>query len=1052
MDTAMANYCSNCGTKLNPGAKFCPNCGQLLSSGTGAAAESPLPSPAEPFPSRMKAPGKESSASAARKRTAAQAPPRRSAPVRAAEPAPVSEKPKKKKKKKFRILGWLLAAVILIEFYIAAYKNPGFLVKDPDVADLTETIGELIGSFTGTTGGEPGPGQTVPGPVLSYEGDNGEIIPISFDEEPWEELTPDNAPGSTALIDVVIPEEEKASVPRETAGVSPEEPVCRFGDITVDFGRWNLLEDDQVLMQSFGEKPVRTDGSHLVAYDFQMASGQHEFATDVTLIIPRTAGDRDGRVVYYDEANGSWEPLAYQISEDARYYTVYTDHFTTIAEWVKIAETARKTDSDALGMLYAVPQTESGTPYSILHQPLDFNYSYLTDIYFGDESTVDQIITNGGISAKASINKAINSIIGWEGYGDAGYGAYGLVFQTSQTTSGVMWIIGTSILIAKIIYQASNNKTIWPVIRDNLFGIAGSVASAGALAAGAFLGSVASVPFALCALACFAIPMYFEYEENVKIESKEEEAYRYYLNHYRCDLSGNRIILSMDGKGWGYEFKYIANKNLTTPQNINKEVDALIDEYLMSFWETEDAGDRGLYLHQANPEKYGSHMWEEPDDDARGRYIARAKSILYNNIKDEFYELCNTYLHRMEEALQKEFDYIKPYLNQWITFYAVDPSLDKDQKFDDSQYSYKMKGWLMHYGYEQGVPIFDERHLYSYMPSALRLYDPEDRYVYFKDQQPVMFWPINESVDEYSAAAFVPHANKKSNIIFSCRMYNYMQMGCPRTLTFTGNGLSDYPEQEEVFTIPASRRPNVDVVVTIGETPAYDGDWWEEGEKIGRTVVRFALEGNEIYLRVNSASSVSPPIRTKEFTTTGNSITIRSEEFPGGTCEIRFLDKTHISLTIDGQTRTYVHEDTEAEKLKPFLGTWNGQFNGNPCIDIFAYREGHVIHGEVSSEGGFSGGVMAERYTYDEASKTLTIYGDSFRGGSVTCVLEGDDTLVTTNGEGLQTIFQRDEQVNYVQIEVREDKPENGPSALPSGTSTMGPVIPTDGGISLGGD
>ena len=73
----------------------------------------------------------------------------------------------------------------------------------------------------------------------------------SLSEEEKRELSP-AVPGSISLS---FTREEIEAITPERVTVSPEEPVCEVGGITVDFKRWNLDEEED-------RKSTRLNSSH----------------------------------------------------------------------------------------------------------------------------------------------------------------------------------------------------------------------------------------------------------------------------------------------------------------------------------------------------------------------------------------------------------------------------------------------------------------------------------------------------------------------------------------------------------------------------------------------------------------------------------------------------------------------------------------------------------------------------------------------------------------------------------------------------------------------
>ena len=203
----MANFCNNCGTRVTPETKFCPNCGQKL------AAE-----PAKPVTLRTEYPAPEApgrSAGSARGRS---------------------------------LLNIILAVIFLVEACCACFIRPGFLTRKP----------------VDQPGNPPGFVLTPPEPVPPESDEDNENRPGSIEEtftvdntyhdtvqqvidslseEEKRELSP-AVPGSISLS---FTREEIEAITPERVTVSPEEPVCEVGGITVDFKRWNLDEEETLL-------------------------------------------------------------------------------------------------------------------------------------------------------------------------------------------------------------------------------------------------------------------------------------------------------------------------------------------------------------------------------------------------------------------------------------------------------------------------------------------------------------------------------------------------------------------------------------------------------------------------------------------------------------------------------------------------------------------------------------------------------------------------------------------------------------------------------------
>ncbi|MBR5365088.1 MAG: zinc ribbon domain-containing protein [Clostridia bacterium] len=274
----MARFCRECGVELAEGAQFCRMCGAKV---TGTK-------PARRFCSAC---GRELMADAAfcpacgAKATGTANPtPNRAA--RNSTPAPVSpvqpayvqtaQRPaaQPKVKKGGRGLSLFLSLVLVAEFCIAGFKYPGFLKKEG--GSVTDDLSEYADEI----------------PLRYTKKQIDSALTISIDVSPWE-------------------------------------PVADFGQVKVELDEWSLdNENDTLTMRELPELSEGEEGWVLKAYDFSLGSGQDEFATDITITLPRTHPGTLSRCVWFNEETGEWENIYFEVSEDESSYLVYTDHFS----------------------------------------------------------------------------------------------------------------------------------------------------------------------------------------------------------------------------------------------------------------------------------------------------------------------------------------------------------------------------------------------------------------------------------------------------------------------------------------------------------------------------------------------------------------------------------------------------------------------------------------------------------------------------------------------------------------------------------------------------
>ncbi|MBR5701334.1 MAG: hypothetical protein IKX47_02615, partial [Oscillospiraceae bacterium] len=211
-----------------------------------------------------------------------------------------------------RFLSFLLVLVMLAELGIAGFKYPGFLRKKdspgggtsvsvrPSATDAPVPTGS-IGTQTGNQ----------PEAVMDDEADSPftEAIPLRY--------TP----------------EQIASAPQAEAEVSWQEPAVRAGQVEVLLNSWNLEEEtDRLIVKTLPELSAGEEGWCIRAYDLSLASGQHEFPTDVAITIPREPDGLLGGCVWYNEAEDRWEDVYSELTEDGTGYILYADHFSLFGE------------------------------------------------------------------------------------------------------------------------------------------------------------------------------------------------------------------------------------------------------------------------------------------------------------------------------------------------------------------------------------------------------------------------------------------------------------------------------------------------------------------------------------------------------------------------------------------------------------------------------------------------------------------------------------------------------------------------------------------------
>ncbi|MBQ7503135.1 zinc ribbon domain-containing protein [bacterium] len=329
----MAKFCGNCGNRLNGGEPFCPQCGYRIkenavqptaAAGAPQYAPAPAPQPAaqtpayppaapQPAPAPVPAPqpipapvpvpqpqpiqpqGAPPPAAPPQAAPAKQIPSYADFSRSAGQTNQKQNQPAKKRGCGSCFLNVMLSLLIAVQLAIAAYWHPGFMVSGPKP--------ENSDSRRIAAGNKPTAQPSKTDRNLSY-------------------------PGSVSRIKARYSEDTIKYAPKSEAAVSPKNSQAECGGVKAEFRSWNLQGDDAFIVRALPELADKEAGYTVKGYDFSMASGQNEFATDVALTIPRTAkGENDGFCVAFNEAAGQWERVYSEISADGKSYTIYTDHF-----------------------------------------------------------------------------------------------------------------------------------------------------------------------------------------------------------------------------------------------------------------------------------------------------------------------------------------------------------------------------------------------------------------------------------------------------------------------------------------------------------------------------------------------------------------------------------------------------------------------------------------------------------------------------------------------------------------------------------------------------
>ena len=779
----MANFCNNCGTRVTPETKFCPNCGQKLTA-----------EPAKPVTRRTEYPAPEApgrSAGSARGRS---------------------------------LLNIILAVIFLVEACCACFIRPGFLTRKP----------------VDQPGNPPGFVLTPPEPVPPESDEDNENRPGSIEEtftvdntyhdtvqqvidslseEEKRELSP-AVPGSISLS---FTREEIEAITPERVTVSPEEPVCEVGGITVDFKRWNLDEEETLLVRSVGEVYDSKSGSTLELYDFSLESGKDSFATEVDITLPRPQGGNANGVVWYDMENDTWRSTVYDISADGKNYILHTDHFSLFgpeaSDYVKPEMLTADISKGLFCTGFTADERSRISNSELWNREIILSDERLTALYqaaLKDQSFISRLLASGNITPEASLKG------GWtEFFGSkyAFFDKWNSTISVIHETGAGNYFLGASglFLACKMFYQWGyyEDVTLASLLAEYKYDLTG--VTVGVIAA-AFLPEVGIAK--TCAAIGGAIISWGwgqDIEDKLKYNvGWQGDVYQYFLQEdkeirpYKDALLNSKgVRLKLDGTGWADEISMLAEKmkngeydymkNQPGGISFDRIIEERIDKYLNSFWDmdVEDEIKEGVHVYYQN--HYVDHLrkptneneklmyraqmkWEEPTPEQREKIIGTTKALLMKNTREIVYAVYKKYVDEVTQDYKEELQTVAlPFLNSTIILEVNDEALKDGESFgSDSAYA-----------------------------------EDPDTVVFTDLQDKPDFWPADMTANDYYRGKFHPYALQDSNEIFSCRMYYYMMYGSPTTLSFKGNMETGRMDASRSFAIPQDDLGRIIIEISV---------------------------------------------------------------------------------------------------------------------------------------------------------------------------------------------------------------------------------------------
>lgn len=471
--------------------------------------------------------------------------------------------------------------------------------------------------------------------------------------------------------------------------VSPDEPAADLDGVQVDFGH-NLVAEAELSLTSGTEYPEGEPYSGIDYYDFEL-DGQSEFSTLVDITIPNTAAaDEVVQVAYYNKALEAWENLPFESDgSEIRFATTHFSRFGLI-----------KYHKDR----YRGPLT-----------PLVVNYTQLRKALAGieDDGLFEQFVElKGKTGSDPLVNKGLSIFNDSVGAVSAPLTMY-TIFETgdlaARELSDRLMKVGGAVTVLKVVYQWAEEDPPSKILQDNIFDICELILGGASLAipgswilpaagvivfATGFWYEHAYVPslqddslqYAQKAYSTFCNFPYIAYSaEQAKAlaEGTSEdspwvvnETYNSKANKWEFTRSGaalQRLELGT-AKKWQDALMDIYKLYQRDPRAMQERVEALIEEYLDTFWYLD-----GLQQQQFAKDfcAITDEQWRWPTESEINQLKEAMRYELMQELKPVFAEVQRTILEEMKKGLQKETDDLVLYLNQEISFEVRDPDAEE---------------------------------------------------------------------------------------------------------------------------------------------------------------------------------------------------------------------------------------------------------------------------------------------------------------------------------------------------------------------------------------
>jgi hypothetical protein len=566
-----------------------------------------------------------------------------------------------------------------------------------------------------------------------------------------------------------------------TIDVGPENTIAKSNGIVVDFGAFNLSEDETLHIKDLGIKTDEKYGISAHCYDFHIEDTE-EFPTLVSITLPyeqmENAADRLF-VQYYHEDSNTWELLYSELNEADNTITFYTDHFSTYALFDYFEYTAGYNSGPLAKVAFNSAKLEKALNSASADAEIFFRM--LKKNSAEDSGLIDVALDSlnlSGYIVSASDNTV--KLISTSGF---------VSQELSKTLGKKLGKIGAGMVAIKVGLSWYESGNVTDALKAHRYDLA-------ELGLGVVGSSLGLTPFTIAAAGIWILGMADQEVTNVYNQGYDgpiEHAYQYftweyvsYSNYSRSfgctlpskmparayfdDMKDAEIVSK--GHVWARLLKQAFLKHRNEPVKIFQAFDKLVDDYTSVFWKLKP-GVRKLIaedIHRAD-------AWEEPSAAEIAKQKEKLKGITNYRLRKLYACLYDRCILDAKQRLLWEMADLQEQLNT-VTEFSVFVSDENGKELPLSKTKYK-------------------EYIAAFAASP-------------QDKPTIWSW--------------MPGREDKST--FQCTLYNYLAMDSPSCVKFYPTW-EDQVNDKAAFSLPFTYdQPSVKLTL---ENAGIDAKWFTGG-------------------------------------------------------------------------------------------------------------------------------------------------------------------------------------------------------------------------------